>query len=305
MLNFVIIILAITISLAMILFCRQYVKRTFSAIDAILNRFEDKNLSVIQATTRDSRISKLENQANRIINQYLLEMEDTKTKMDSIQSFISDISHQFKTPLAGLLMFSEMLLEEDLTVEEQKEFLGRIKASTQRLQWMTESLINISRLEAGTIELTPQQNQILPTLTEAMHGVSVIAIEKKIRLHLQPFDDQQLHFDSKWTLEALINILENAVKYSPIESEIKITVEPLSMYTKIDITDNGIGIVKSECNLIFKRFYRGTNATKYEGIGLGLYLATLIMEKQGGYIMVKSIPNQYTTFSLFLQNCQK
>ena len=170
---------------------------------------------------------------------------------------------------------------------------------------MTDSLINISRLEVGTIELISKPNLILPTLTQAMNDILAIATEKKITVNLQPFNDKHLHFDSKWTLEALINILENAVKYAHVESEIRIMVEPLSMYTKINITNSGIGIAQSEYNLIFKRFYRGKNATQYEGIGLGLYLATLVMENQGGYIMVDSIPNQHTTFSLFLQNCQK
>ena len=114
MLYLMIAIIAIVICLAIIFICRQYVKRIFSAMDDILNRFVKKDLSSISNATADNRISKLENQANRIISQYLSEMEDTKKSKDSIQSFISDISHQFKTPLAGLLMYSEILSEVDL-----------------------------------------------------------------------------------------------------------------------------------------------------------------------------------------------
>ena len=100
-------------------------------------------------------------------------------------------------------------------------------------------------------------------------------------------------------------MLENAVKYSAPDSEIEITAEPMPLYTKIKITDHGMGIPRNEWNLIFKRFYRGINARDREGTGLGLYLASLIMEKQGGYIMVDSLPGQFTSFSLFLQNCKK
>jgi signal transduction histidine kinase len=99
-------------------------------------------------------------------------------------------------------------------------------------------------------------------------------------------------------------VLENAVKYSEPDGNIKITVEPMPIYTKIIITDNGIGIDKNDWHLIFKRFYRGQNVSGKEGAGLGLYIDSLILEKQGGYIMVDSIPGQFTSFSLFLQNCK-
>jgi len=111
--------------------------------------------------------------------------------------------------------------------------------------------------------------------------------------------------DRKWTGEAITNILENAIKYSPSDGEINISVEPLPIYTKISITDYGIGIAPDERNSIFKRFYRGQNAKGVDGAGLGLYLASLIFQKQGGYIFVDSKQGKYTTFSMFLQNCKK
>ena len=172
------------------------------------------------------------------------------------------------------------------------------------MKWMMDSLVNISRLEVGAIVLNPVQTSIKQTLQDAIGSVYALASRKQSTIKTTQFDDITAFHDKKWTVEALVNILENAVKYSPSESDILIEVEVLTLYIKIDITDYGMGIDSSEWNLIFKRFYRGKNTENSEGVGIGLYLARLILEKQGGYIMVNSEIGQFTTFSVFLQNCK-
>jgi len=165
-----------------------------------------------------------------------------------------------------------------------------------------ECLIKMSRLEVGAIELSPTPQGIKETLTGAIENVLAAASAQHMDVVVVDFSDIQLRHDRRWTQEALTNILENAIKYAHPEGEIHIAVEPLPMHTKVIITNRGAGIDKNEWHLIFKRFYRGKNAKDTQGAGLGLYLAALLMEKQGGYIMVDSLPGEYTAFSLYFQN---
>ncbi len=284
------------------LLCRRYVAKVYNSIDTVIERILAKEISEPLETVSDNRISKLTYKANRIIEMCILDVTQNKKEKEVIQGFISDMSHQMKTPLAGISMYSELLLEGNISAEEKEEFLQRIKSGTDKLQWMMNSLIKMSRLEVGAIQLTPIEANIKQTILESMNSVIAAASKKSIDIVVSDFEDYLLYHDRKWTSEAITNILENAIKYSPADSNIEIAVEQMALYTKVEITDHGIGVEKEDWNLIFKRFYRGSKGKEVEGTGLGLYLSALIMEKQGGYIMIDSTPGEYTTFSLFLQN---
>jgi len=279
--------------------------KAFNSIDAVLDRILSKDTGLFSETTSEDRISKLTHKVRRIMDMGVSEAAQTKEEKETIQGFISDMSHQMKTPLSGISMYADLLLEGNLSVEEQREFLSRVKSSTDKLQWMMDSLIKMSRLEVGAIQLTPVSESIRQTISDAIGSVVAAASKKNINISVADFEDTPLYHDKRWMREAIANVLENAVKYSAPDSEIEVSVEPLPLYTKIVITDHGIGIDKSDWNMIFKRFYRSQSVKDNEGAGLGLYLAALIMEKQGGYIMVDSIPSDFTSFSLFLQNCKK
>lgn len=288
-----------------VILSRRYIVNTFNSIDAILDRILTKDISAPFETVRDSRMSKLTYKANRIIDMYVSDVAQTKKEKETIQSFISDMSHQMKTPLSGISIHSDLLLEGNIASEKQEDFLKRIKLSSEKLQWMMDSLIKVSRLEVGAIQLTPVQAGIKQTIAESIGNVIAPASKKNIDIIVSHFENFQLYHDEKWTKEAITNVFENAIKYSPPDSNIEVSVEKMPFYTKIMITDHGIGIDKNDWNLVFKRFYRGNNVKDNEGSGLGLYLTSLIMEKQGGYIMIDSIPNEFTSFSLFLLNCEK
>ena len=288
-----------------VLLCRGYVLRMFNSVDAVLERILSRETSAPFETTGEDRISKLISKANRIVDMCVSEVTQTKEEKETIQGFISDMSHQMKTPLAGISMYADLLLGGDLSADEQREFLSRMKSSTDKLQWIMDSLIKMSRLEVGAITLSPASENIKPTISDAIGSVVAAAAKKNVNISVSDFWDMPLYHDRKWTREAMANVLENAVKYSAPDAEIEISVEPLPLFTKVIITDHGIGIEKADWNLIFKRFYRGRNVKNNEGAGLGLYLAALIMEKQGGYIMVDSAPGKFTSFSFFLRNGER
>jgi len=278
------------------------VRNTFNAIDKVLDRVLVKDPTLLSGTTGEQRLSKLTYKAHRIVEMCMLDVAQTNAEKETIQGFIADMSHQMKTPLAGISMYADLLQEGNISPEEQQEFLSRIKSGTEKLRWIMDGLIKMSRLEAGAIQLALVRTGISQTISDAVGSVIAAAAKKDICISVAPFEDVQLYHDSKWTREAVVNVLENAVKYTKAGGDIDIAVESLPLYTKIMITDNGIGINKDDWHLIFKRFYRGQNVKDSEGAGLGLYLASLIMQKQGGYIMVDSVPGQGAVFSLFLKN---
>ncbi len=290
---------AVVVCLLTVIVCRRYVMRMFDAVDAVLERILVREFAKPAEITKEDRISKLMHKANRIVDMCVSEVSYTKAEKETIQSFISDMSHQMKTPLSSISMYTQLLSSEDVSAEERREFLLRIRSDVDKLQWMMDGLIKMSRLEVDAIQLSPVAQGIRRTIADAVGGILAAAAKKNVRIEVGKFEDVKLYHDKKWTQEAVLNILENAVKYSRRDGVVEMSLETLTLYTRITITDHGIGIPGSDWHRIFKRFHRGSNTKDYEGAGLGLYLATLIMEKQGGYILVDSDPGRFTSFSLF------
>ena len=288
---------AITVTLS-----RRYVLKTYNAIDTVLEHILAKNKNFPYEITGENRISKLTFKARRIMDMLVSEAARQSGEKETMQGFISDMSHQMKTPLSSISMYADLLLEGNLSADEQREFHARIKACSDKLQWMMDSLIKMSRLEVGAIELSPAREGIKQTISDAIGSVIAAAVKKNIDITVSDFKDKLLYHDRKWTREVIANIIENAVKYSEPNGEVEIRLESMPMYTKIIVTDHGIGVDKNNFHLIFTRFFRGQNVKDREGAGLGLYLAALIMEKQSGYIVVDSTPGNFTSFSIFLQN---
>lgn len=299
------ILVAILLCTLCIFCCRRYMDRTYTAIDTVLDHVLAGDRQMPYETEADSRLSKLTHKAEKAVQVNSMSAARLKQEKETIQGFISDMSHQMKTPLSSICMYTDLLLEGEVSQEEGQEFLLRTKECADKLQWILDSLIKMSRLEVGAIELAPVPAGIKQTISDSITVVLGAAVKKNMTIQTDAFVDIQLWHDRKWTAEAITNILENAVKYGDSDSVIHIGIDMLPTYTKVVVTNQGMGIAHDEWNSIYKRFYRGKNAQKTSGAGLGLYLASLIMEKQGGYILVDSEPGKYASFSLFLQNCKK
>lgn len=212
---------------------------------------------------------------------------------EEIKSLVTDISHQLKTPVAALKTCFEILQREGLAEEEKKEFSERCNQQLQGLENLLAALLNISRMETGMIEIKKEWEIVFDTLLESINRVYLKAEEKAIRMEMEADAElQQLRIphDRKWLCEAFINILENAVKYSPLKTKIIIRMMKRTTFLRIEIQDQGIGIQKEEYNEIFKRFYRGRSeyVKKQPGSGVGLYLTREIISRHGGIITVSS-----------------
>ena len=208
---------------------------------------------------------------------------------DNTKTLVTDISHQLKTPISAMKVCFDMYLEAD-SDSEKKEFLDRSMTQMDKLESLTAALINISRLENNMISLNPEKVHLQRLLIDVVNTEYYKASVKNIEVEAEEFKDIELFIDKKWTVEAIANIVDNGIKYSPEGSRINIKVTKMFSFVRIEIEDQGIGIPKEDRNKIFLRFFRGDSdiVKGQDGSGVGLYLTRKILEEQGGTVSVKS-----------------
>ena len=231
-------------------------------------------------------------------------MQENRRKVDEerreLQSLISDISHQVKTPVSNLKMAADTLLEKPVSEAERIDFIRGIFSQTDKLDFLFQVLVKTSRLETGVIQLEKKPGRLFDTVAQAMSGIVYAAEKKEIAVSVDCPEDLTVSHDSKWTSEALFNLLDNAVKYTPAGGKIAVSVVLWEMYVEIKVTDTGKGISESNQAAIFRRFYREEEVHDQQGVGIGLYLAREIVTRQGGYIKVVSEPGKGSEFSIML-----
>lgn len=274
-------------------------RRTVRRLDRMLSTAIDGGFEEEQFD--ESAPSALESRMARFLNGSARSLRGVQRQRESIQRLLSDISHQTKTPLANLKLYSSMLMEEELT-PRQREQAQVIFQQSEKLSFLIETLVKLSRLETDVLAVTPKSQPLSPLLERAVSQAKAAAGQKGIalQLHLQQQAEMRALYDLRWTAEALGNLLDNAVKYTPPGGCIQVSATQYELFCRIDVRDNGIGIAEEEQAQIFGRFYRGRQVREQEGLGIGLYLAREIAQKQGGYLKLSSRPGQGSTFSLYL-----
>lgn len=247
----------------------------------------------------ETKLSALENRMAR----YLLECSVTSIRhqqeKDRIKELISDISHQTKTPIANILLYAELLSEQNHSNEENV-CIKALSEQADKLNFLIQTLVKLSRLETGIITVSPVKESIRELINTVIEQIKPKAEEKEITIVTDDVDDAFAMFDLKWTMEALYNIVDNAVKYTEKHKSITIKTQVYELFLRIDIIDEGFGIAKEEQNKIFSRFYRSPKVSQIEGIGIGLYLSREIITQEGGYIKVSSDGCHGSIFSVFL-----
>lgn len=274
-------------------------RRTVRRLDRMLSTAIDGGFG--EESFDESAPSALESRMARFLNGSARSLRGVQRQRESIQRLLSDISHQTKTPLANLKLYSSLLMEEELT-PRQREQAQVILQQSEKLSFLIETLVKLSRLETDVLAVTPKSQPLSPLLERAASQAKAAAEQKGIalQLHLQQQAEMKALYDLRWTAEALGNLLDNAVKYTPPGGCIQVSATQYELFCRIDVRDNGIGIAEEEQAQIFGRFYRGRQVREQEGLGIGLYLAREIAQKQGGYLKLSSRPGQGSTFSLYL-----
>lgn len=273
-------------------------RRTVRRLDRMLSTAIDGGFG--EESFDESAPSALESRMARFLNGSARSLRGVQRQRESIQRLLSDISHQTKTPLANLKLYSSLLMEEELT-PRQREQAQVILQQSEKLSFLIETLVKLSRLETDVLVVTPKLQPLSPLLERAASQAKAAAEQKGIalQLHLQQ-EEMEALYDLRWTAEALGNLLDNAVKYTPPGGCIQVSATQYELFCRIDVHDNGIGVAEEEQAQIFGRFYRGRQVREQEGLGIGLYLAREIAQKQGGYLKLSSRPGQGSTFSLYL-----
>ncbi len=245
----------------------------------------------------ETELSVLEAKLARYLSAAEISARNVTLEKDKIKALIADISHQTKTPISNLLLYSELLMEEELP-SAVKLNVEALYHQSQKLRFLIDSLVKLSRLENGIISLSVKHTKLQPMLESVVEQYSNKAIEKGLTLYLEDTDTFAV-FDTKWTAEAVANVVDNAIKYTEYGT-ITISAVSYELFVKIDVSDSGIGISESEQAKIFSRFYRSENVKEQEGVGIGLYLTRKIVSSEGGYIKVSSALGKGSTFSIYL-----
>ena len=271
-------------------------KKLLARLDKMLE--DGINGTFSESVYDETQLSKLESKWLRYLTSSKLSAQKTAQERKKLQELVSDISHQTKTPLSNILLYTQLLQEQDID-EQSRQLVDEIRQQSEKLEFLIQSLVKTSRLETGTFQLAPLENNIDRMIESVIEQITPKAESKQIKI-MYSSQSHTAKFDIKWTQEALFNILDNAVKYSPRNSVIKITVDAYEMFACVSVADQGIGIPAEELPCIFRRFYRGQNVREKNGVGIGLYLCRQIIEGQGGYITVESTVNQGSIFKIFL-----
>ena len=272
-------------------------RRLLGRLDHMLESAMDGHFSESEYT--EDMLSRLEARMYQYLSMDRQDRKETAKERDAVKSLVSDISHQTKTPVANILLYSQLLQENESLDERARQIAGQIEMQTEKLNFLIQSLIRTSRLENGIVAVVQKEDRILELIHDLPHPASAQA--KGVEYHIvEEMPDICACFDRKWTVEALSNLVDNAVKYTPLGGKVTVSVQEYEMFVRIDVADTGIGISEEETAKIFARFYRSPHVQEERGVGLGLYLAREILHREGGYIKVASVPGEGSVFSVFL-----
>lgn len=278
-----------------------YLKSRDRQIEKIVKYIQEINnknyLLKIDENTEDD-LSRLRNELYKITVLLREQADISQKERNAISDAVSDISHQLKTPLTSISIMLDNINENpDMDEVTKKEFINEITRQIEWINWLVISLLKLSKLDAGTIILKEEEIFVKQLIENIIKNMAIPIEIKNIQIEIIGDEKVKLIGDYNWQLEALTNILKNSIEHTQENKKISISYEENSLYTKIVIKDEGIGIAKQDLPHIFERFYKGKNSSD-SSIGIGLALAKKIIEKGNGYITCKSIENKGTTFEI-------
>ena len=292
-------------SVALIIISRYQHKRLMDNLNRMLDSAIDGTFS--ETVFDETRLSALESKLGSYLLAAQTSARNVAEERNNIKTLVADISHQTKTPISNSLLYSELLNERmtnlhEMPDEELVKYADSINEQAQKLSFLITSLVKLSRLETGIITANPKNGDVCSMVQKLCEQYGQAAKDRGLVLYFQRDEDVAASiacFDEKWTMEAVGNIIDNAVKYTESGS-ILLRVKSYEMFCCIEIADSGIGISEDEQAQIFSRFYRSDRVSQKQGVGIGLYLARKIIATQNGYIKVKSKLGEGSVFSVYL-----
>jgi hypothetical protein len=257
------------------------------------------DLSARAAIDSRDEIGALANQFNQMAGQLQASFSEVQAERDALRRFVADASHELRTPITALKNFLSLLQgPAGKDRRAQAEFFAESQAQVDRLEWITRNLLDLTRLDAGLVELDLADHNLHEVIAEAVIPFKPLAEGKDIRMRISaPEKDVFLHCDASRLELALANLLDNALRFAPSGGNIEIGIEQVDEAIRIWVQDDGPGIHTEDLPHIFERFYRGRGQTG-PGSGLGLAIVKSLVEAQGGRVDVESEEGKGTKFSL-------
>lgn len=313
-------VLAAAVGIAIVCIRRYYRKRMQAATQMLLERLDRAIGGEMQEEIFDESVdAAVTEKLNRLLELTNMHQEQAETERDTIKSIISNITHQIRTPVTNIMLYTGLLQEivaalgQDGGVTENiSHLLLKLQKQADKLDFFMKELVKSTYTEQEMISLHPEMTDVQEIMAAACQTVELSAMKKGIVIAVQSAGDVQQHgkeetadgilcyADRKWTVEALENVLDNAVKYSPSGSRIDVRLRTGESFLCVEIEDRGCGIREEEQGRIFERFYRAEEVSAEPGFGIGLYLVREVLSRQGGYARVKSAPGEGTTMYLYL-----
>lgn len=313
-------VLAAAAGIAIVCIRRYYRKRMQAATQMLLERLDRAIGGEMQEEIFDESVdAAVTEKLNRLLELTNMHQEQAETERDTIKSIISNITHQIRTPVTNIMLYTGLLQEivaapgQDGEVTENiSHLLLKLQKQADKLDFFMKELVKSTYTEQEMISLHPEMTDVQEIVAAACQTVELSAMKKGIVIAVQPAGDVQQHgkeetadgilcyADRKWTVEALANVLDNAVKYSPSGSRIDVRLRTGESFLCVEVEDRGCGIREEEQGRIFERFYRAEEVSAEPGFGIGLYLVREVLSRQGGYARVKSAPGEGTTMYLYL-----
>lgn len=273
-------------------------EKLYRKSENIIKDYIDGNYTVHLPQSNEGTIYQLLSSVDQLATMLQAKNDTEQKTKEFLKNTISDISHQLKTPLSALMMYQEIIENEPDNPETVKEFSLKIGTALKRIERLIQSMLKITRIDAGSISFEKSNYSIPNILNHAISELTTRATNEKKEIVIDGDLNQMLYCDIEWMSEAIGNIIKNALDHTDAGGKITISWKQTPTMIRIFITDNGHGIAPEDIHHIFKRFYRSKNTLDSQGIGLGLPLAKAIVEEQGGILSVQSERLQGTTFTL-------
>lgn len=274
----------------------SYTESLSECLDDMIAGKED----IIFGQEKETLTGRLQSKLQKLYE--ILENRASRSQDDRrmLEGIIADLSHQVKTPIAGIRMYHNLLQKEQLDENRRREFLDAVEHQVDKLEFLIQSMIKMSRLETGIVKVHPEYTPVYPLLEQAVCDIALQAETKEIEIEVECDERLKMYCDPKWTREAVFNLMDNAVKYTGKGGRVLVNATATDFFVRIRIQDNGKGIAEPHLAEIFKRFYREPDVAQSEGIGLGLYLVREILTREKGFVEVQSKEGRGSCFSVHL-----
>ncbi|MFK3939203.1 sensor histidine kinase [Alkalihalobacillus sp. NPDC078783] len=245
----------------------------------------------------EGELSILKNDIYRVTRMLSEQSADLEGEKNKLSDAISDISHQLKTPLTSMTVMADLLHEPKVNDDKRREFARHQLVQLERMEWLVTSLLKLSKMDAGGIVFKNEEVLVEELIERSLHPLLIPIELKEIHVDIKGNPDVQYVGDLHWSMEAVGNVLKNAVEHTQPGGKLTITYTSNILFTEIQIADSGSGIPKQELPYIFQRFYKGTHA-KEGSVGIGLALVQQMIKSQNGEVDVQSKEGEGTVFRI-------